>query len=274
MLRGTVSLPAGHRQGRARRRVRRGRRGREAEARAPTSSAPTTWSHRVQGGHPRLRRRHRDARPDGPGRQARPRARPPRADAEPEDRHGHHRRGQGRRGVQGRQGRVPHRPVRQRARADRQGELRGREPGENYRAVLDEICGPSPPSAKGRYIKGITTSSTMGPGVKIDPEVKADRLTAASDGARHRGAELTGDRAAGRGVDRRVRTRRARARSGECRDRACGSRGTGAATRRGSCGSCARAAAVHVDVDAAGEQRLDELQREGPAAARWSGSPP
>ena len=83
---------------------------------------------RIERRLPRLRRRDRDARPDGPGRQARPRARSARPDAEPEDRHRHHRRRQDRRRVQGRQGRVPHRPLRQRARADRQGELPGREP--------------------------------------------------------------------------------------------------------------------------------------------------
>jgi large subunit ribosomal protein L1 len=43
----------------------------------------------------------------------------------------------------------------------------------NYGAVLDEIQKAKPPSAKGKYLKGITTSSTMGPGVKINPEVKA-----------------------------------------------------------------------------------------------------
>ena len=43
----------------------------------------------------------------------------------------------------------------------------------NYSAVLDEIQRAKPPSAKGKYLKGITTSSTMGPGVKINPEVKA-----------------------------------------------------------------------------------------------------
>jgi large subunit ribosomal protein L1 len=44
---------------------------------------------------------------------------------------------------------------------------------KNYGAVLDEIQRAKPPSAKGRYLKGITTSSTMGPGVKINPETKA-----------------------------------------------------------------------------------------------------
>jgi len=43
----------------------------------------------------------------------------------------------------------------------------------NYTAILDEIQRAKPPSAKGKYLKGITTSSTMGPGVKINPEVKA-----------------------------------------------------------------------------------------------------
>jgi large subunit ribosomal protein L1 len=44
---------------------------------------------------------------------------------------------------------------------------------KNYTAVLDEIQRAKPPSAKGKYLKGITTSSTMGPGVKINPETKA-----------------------------------------------------------------------------------------------------
>ena len=43
----------------------------------------------------------------------------------------------------------------------------------NYRAVLDEIQRAKPPSAKGKYLRGVTTSSTMGPGVKINPEGKA-----------------------------------------------------------------------------------------------------
>ena len=36
----------------------------------------------------------------------------------------------------------------------------------NYGAVLDEIQRAKPASAKGRYLKGIATSSTMGPGVQ------------------------------------------------------------------------------------------------------------
>lgn len=40
----------------------------------------------------------------------------------------------------------------------------------NLRAVLDELERAKPASAKGRYLKRITVSSTMGPGVKIDPQ--------------------------------------------------------------------------------------------------------
>jgi len=46
----------------------------------------------------------------------------------------------------------------------------------NFRAVLDEIQRAKPASAKGRYIKKITVSSTMGPGVRIDiNRLKADQ---------------------------------------------------------------------------------------------------
>ncbi len=40
---------------------------------------------------------------------------------------------------------------------------------ENMRAVIDELQRAKPASAKGRYLRGMTVSSTMGPGVKVDP---------------------------------------------------------------------------------------------------------
>ena len=40
---------------------------------------------------------------------------------------------------------------------------------ENYAALLDEIVRAKPAAAKGRYIRGITLASTMGPGVHVDP---------------------------------------------------------------------------------------------------------
>ncbi len=39
----------------------------------------------------------------------------------------------------------------------------------NVQAVIDELVRVKPASAKGRYLLSVTVSSTMGPGVKIDP---------------------------------------------------------------------------------------------------------
>jgi large subunit ribosomal protein L1 len=40
---------------------------------------------------------------------------------------------------------------------------------ENYAALVDEIVRAKPAAAKGRYIRGVTLTSTMEPGIKIDP---------------------------------------------------------------------------------------------------------
>jgi large subunit ribosomal protein L1 len=40
---------------------------------------------------------------------------------------------------------------------------------ENYAAVVDEIVRAKPAAAKGRYIRQITLTSTMGPGIHVDP---------------------------------------------------------------------------------------------------------
>jgi large subunit ribosomal protein L1 len=38
----------------------------------------------------------------------------------------------------------------------------------NFRAVIDELQRAKPAAAKGKYLKGVAISSTMGPGIKID----------------------------------------------------------------------------------------------------------
>jgi len=56
---------------------------------------------------------------------------------------------------------------------------------ENYVAVVDEIIRAKPSSAKGRYVKSVTLSSTMGPGIRIDPSKVRDggeTVGAAQDG--------------------------------------------------------------------------------------------
>jgi large subunit ribosomal protein L1 len=40
---------------------------------------------------------------------------------------------------------------------------------ENLHAVMEEIHRAKPASSKGRYVRAVTISSTMGPGVHIDP---------------------------------------------------------------------------------------------------------
>jgi large subunit ribosomal protein L1 len=45
---------------------------------------------------------------------------------------------------------------------------------ENYSALIDEIVRAKPSAAKGRYIRGVTLTSTMGPGIHIDPQKTRD----------------------------------------------------------------------------------------------------
>jgi large subunit ribosomal protein L1 len=40
---------------------------------------------------------------------------------------------------------------------------------ENYAAVIEELIRAKPSAAKGRYLHTVTMTSTMGPGVKVDP---------------------------------------------------------------------------------------------------------
>ena len=40
---------------------------------------------------------------------------------------------------------------------------------DNYSTLLEEIIRAKPSGAKGRYLKSITLTSTMGPGIKVDP---------------------------------------------------------------------------------------------------------
>ncbi|WP_329250583.1 50S ribosomal protein L1 [Actinoallomurus sp. NBC_01490] len=53
---------------------------------------------------------------------------------------------------------------------------------ENYAAALEEILRLKPSAAKGRYIKKGTLSTTMGPGVPLDPS-QTRNLTAELEGA-------------------------------------------------------------------------------------------
>ncbi|HSK17070.1 MAG TPA: 50S ribosomal protein L1 [Gaiellaceae bacterium] len=45
---------------------------------------------------------------------------------------------------------------------------------ENYGTIVEEIVRAKPAAAKGRYIKSITLTSSMGPGVRVDPSRTRD----------------------------------------------------------------------------------------------------
>jgi large subunit ribosomal protein L1 len=54
---------------------------------------------------------------------------------------------------------------------------------QNMQAVIEELQRAKPASAKGKYMRGIAVSSTMGPGIKVDPNpLRAldDELTGAA----------------------------------------------------------------------------------------------
>ena len=53
-------------------------------------------------------------------------------------------------------------------------DFEGRRLLENYAAVIEELIRAKPSAAKGRYIRSVTLSTTMGPGVKVDPSRTRD----------------------------------------------------------------------------------------------------
>jgi large subunit ribosomal protein L1 len=48
-------------------------------------------------------------------------------------------------------------------------DLEARQLLENYAALIDEIHRAKPAAAKGRYLRTVTLTTTMGPGVRVDP---------------------------------------------------------------------------------------------------------
>jgi large subunit ribosomal protein L1 len=49
---------------------------------------------------------------------------------------------------------------------------------ENYLAVVDEILRGRPSAAKGKYVKSLTLTTTMGPGIAVDTNRIKDTETA------------------------------------------------------------------------------------------------
>jgi large subunit ribosomal protein L1 len=51
---------------------------------------------------------------------------------------------------------------------------------ENYAAVLDEVLRTKPSAAKGKYLRKVFVTTTMGPGIPIDPNVTRNLQEAVS----------------------------------------------------------------------------------------------
>ena len=93
---------------------------------------------------------------------------------------------------------------------------------ENYAALIDEIVRAKPAAAKGRYIRSVTLTTTMGPGVQVDPTRTRDLVEEAAasgvpESPRRRGAASRSPSARG---DRRTpgapRSRRRPVSSSRC----------------------------------------------------------
>ncbi len=132
-----------------------------------------------------LRRGRRDARHDARRRPPRQGARPARPDAEPEDRHRDSR-------TSPRRSRRS-RPARWSSAWTRPGSCtrrsaRPRFPTqnlvENAHALVDSVVKAKPSAAKGKYLKSVTVSSTMGPGVAVDTAHIDERQTERLDSSR------------------------------------------------------------------------------------------
>ena len=169
MVRGVVTLPNGTGKSVRVAVFAKGDKADEAEAAGADIVGAEDLAEQDPGRPDRFRPLHRDARHDGAGRPAREGSGSARPDAEPEARHGDP-------GRQGRDAAVKGGQVE--FRAEKAGIVHAgvgkasfseEALAENVRAFVDAVNRAKPSGVKGTYVKRVSLSSTMGPGLKLDP---------------------------------------------------------------------------------------------------------
>ena len=168
MVRGTVVLPHGLGKSKKVLAIAGGDKQREAREAGADHRRRRRARRQDPGRLDGLRRRRRHAGHDACGRQARQGARPARPDAQSQDRHGHG--GLAKAVHEIKAGKVEFR-------VDKTGIIHAplgkmsfpsQSLIENAHALVDSVVKAKPSAAKGKYLKSVTMSSTMGPGITID----------------------------------------------------------------------------------------------------------
>ena len=121
------------------------------------------------GRNDRIRPLHRHPGHDAARRPPRQGSGPARPDAQSQGRHRDDGRHRGGSGLQGRRGRVPRRKGRHRAGSVGKASFDDGKLVENITAFVDAVVKAKPTGAKGTYMQRVALTSTMGPGVKVDP---------------------------------------------------------------------------------------------------------
>ena len=67
---------------------------------------------------------------------------------------------------------------------------------DNYTAAIEEVLRLKPSASKGRYVRKVTMSTTMGPGISLDPTKTRDHVDEANEAAEVIAAEAAADEAA------------------------------------------------------------------------------
>ena len=64
---------------------------------------------------------------------------------------------------------------------------------ENFRALMDAVIRARPAAAKGQYLRKVAISSTMGPGIKLDPQAVVEVVRREGVAARRGGVRFSHD---------------------------------------------------------------------------------